>query len=54
MFLDTALQTLIYATGKPGAPISPVELAKIQKAIKDNIRGCFDDGWYLKSSRRLS
>lgn len=37
MFLDTALQTLIYATGKPGAPISPMELAKIQKAIKDNI-----------------
>ena len=37
MFLDTALQTLIYAMGKPGEPISPAELSKVQKAIKDNI-----------------
>ena len=37
MFLDTALQTLVYAIGKPGALISPVELSKVQKAIKDNI-----------------
>lgn len=37
MFLDTALQTLVYATGKPGAPMSIIEMTKIQKAIKDNI-----------------
>ncbi len=37
MFLDTALQTLVYATGKPGSPISPAELTKVQKAIKENI-----------------
>jgi hypothetical protein len=29
MFLDTALQVLIYATGKPGVPVSPVELMKM-------------------------
>lgn len=37
MYLDTALQTLLYATAKPGTSISPVELARVQKAIKDNI-----------------
>lgn len=37
MFLDTALQTLVFATAKSGAPLSPFELNKMQKAMKDNI-----------------
>lgn len=37
MYLDTALETLLYATAKPGTSIRPTELAKVQKAIKDNV-----------------
>ncbi len=37
MFLDTALQTLVFATAKSGAPLSPFELNKIQQALKENI-----------------
>lgn len=37
MYLDTALETLLYATAKPGISITPTELAKVQKAIKDNV-----------------
>lgn len=37
MFLDTALQTLVFATAQSGAPLSPFELTKMQKALKENI-----------------
>lgn len=37
MFLDTAIQTLIYATGSPGQFMNPADIEKAQKAIRDNI-----------------
>ncbi len=37
LFLDATLQTLSYAVSKPGQPMNPAELSKLQQSIKDNV-----------------